>query len=109
VPMYYTCVNKFLKFYPTVKGLISHSTKGKRLSWRGWHGEILRWFVRPKIVAHPTLNTRLLSHLLACMLSDSYVNISLLIRAMLAEVQDLERSQMAKVTFCLKVIGVGAV
>jgi len=61
--------------------LISHTTEGRRLSWRGWFDEILRWFARPKTVIHPstshggwesnsqpssrkssTLTTRLLSH-----------------------------------------------
>ena len=33
--------------------LISHSTWGRKLSWPGWLGEILRWFIRPKMVTHP--------------------------------------------------------
>ena len=32
--------------------LISRSTEGRRLSWPGWLGEILRWFIRPKTVTH---------------------------------------------------------
>jgi len=33
--------------------LIFRPTKGRRLSWPGWLGEILRWFMHPKTVAHP--------------------------------------------------------
>ena len=36
--------------------LISHLAEGRRLSWHGWLGEILRWFVRPKMVTHPSTN-----------------------------------------------------
>ena len=31
---------------------ISRPTEGRRLSWPGWFGEILRWFIHPKTVAH---------------------------------------------------------
>jgi len=31
---------------------ISRPTEGRRLSWPGWLGEILRWFIRPKTIAH---------------------------------------------------------
>jgi len=33
--------------------LISCPTEGRRLSWPGWIGVILRWFIRPKTVTHP--------------------------------------------------------
>jgi len=33
--------------------LISRATEGRRLSWPDWIVEILRWFIRPKTVAHP--------------------------------------------------------
>ena len=33
--------------------IISRPTEGKKLNWPGWLGEILRWFIRPKTVAHP--------------------------------------------------------
>ena len=33
--------------------IISHSTEGRRLNWPGWLGEILRWFIHPKMVTHP--------------------------------------------------------
>jgi len=29
-------------------------TEGRRLSWLGWLGEILKWFTRPKTVTHPS-------------------------------------------------------
>jgi len=32
---------------------ISHAAEGRRLSWSGWLGEILRWFARPK-TGHPS-------------------------------------------------------
>jgi len=32
--------------------LISRPAQGRRLSWLGWLGEILRWFARPKTVTH---------------------------------------------------------
>jgi len=35
--------------------LIFRPAEGRRLSWPGWLGEILRWFVRPKTVTHPVL------------------------------------------------------
>jgi len=36
--------------------LISHATEARQLSWPGWLGEILRWFVaRPKMVTHPRI------------------------------------------------------
>jgi len=34
--------------------LISHPTEGRRLSWPGLLGEILRWFDRPKTVTRPS-------------------------------------------------------
>jgi len=34
--------------------LISNPTEGRRLSWPGWLGEILRWLPRQKTVAHPS-------------------------------------------------------
>jgi len=34
---------------------ISRFTKGRRLSWPGWLGEILKWFARPKTVTHPSI------------------------------------------------------
>ena len=34
--------------------LKSHPAEGKRLSWPGWFGEILRLFARPKTVIHPS-------------------------------------------------------
>jgi len=36
--------------------LISRPAAGRRLSWLGWLGEILRWFVRPKTVTHPGIS-----------------------------------------------------
>ena len=33
--------------------LISRPTEGRRLSWPGGLGEILRWFIRPKTVTLP--------------------------------------------------------
>jgi len=49
--------------------LISHPAEGRRLSWRGWLGEILRQFAHQKMVTHPSisrdsweLNTRPSSH-----------------------------------------------
>jgi len=33
---------------------ISRPTKGRRLSWPRWLGEIPRWFVRQKAVTHPS-------------------------------------------------------
>ena len=30
--------------------------EGRRLSWRMWFGEILRWFARPKTISHPSTN-----------------------------------------------------
>jgi len=36
--------------------LISRPTEGRRLSWPGWLGEILRWFARPKMVTHTSTN-----------------------------------------------------
>ena len=35
---------------------ISNPTKSRRLSWPGWLGEILRWFVCLKTVAYPALS-----------------------------------------------------
>jgi len=35
--------------------LISHPADGRRLSWPGWLGEILRWFARPKTVTRPSI------------------------------------------------------
>ena len=35
--------------------LISRLTEGRRLSWPGWLGEILRWFARRKTVIHPSI------------------------------------------------------
>ena len=34
--------------------LISRPAEGRRLSWPGWLGEILRWFARPKTVIYPS-------------------------------------------------------
>ena len=34
--------------------LISRPAEGRRLSWHGWFGEILRWFARPKTITHPS-------------------------------------------------------
>jgi len=36
--------------------LISRPAEGRRLSWPGWLCEILRWFARPKMVAHPSIS-----------------------------------------------------
>jgi len=33
--------------------LISRPAEGRRLSWPGWHREILRYFARQKTVTHP--------------------------------------------------------
>ena len=33
--------------------LISRPTEGRRLSWPGWFGVILRCFARPKMITHP--------------------------------------------------------
>jgi len=38
--------------------LISLRDEGRRLSWLGWLGEILRWFARPKTVTHPSSISR---------------------------------------------------
>ena len=35
--------------------LISSPAEGRRLSWSGWLGEILRWFAHLKMVTHPVL------------------------------------------------------
>ena len=35
--------------------LISHPAEGRRLSWPGWLGEILRWFAHLKMVILPVL------------------------------------------------------
>jgi len=37
---------------------ISHPAECRRLSWPGWHGEILRWFVCQKTVTHPSTSRR---------------------------------------------------
>ena len=49
-------------FYPKLQSvtalwlvLIFHPTEGRRLSWPGWLNEILRWFVCPKTVTHPSI------------------------------------------------------
>jgi len=36
--------------------LISRLAEDRRLSWPGWLGEILRWFVGPKTVACPSIS-----------------------------------------------------
>jgi len=36
--------------------LISCPAEDRRLSWSGWLGEILRWFLPPKMVTHPSTN-----------------------------------------------------
>jgi len=35
--------------------LISRTAEGRKLSWPGWLGEILRWLARPKTVTHPSI------------------------------------------------------
>ena len=40
--------------YRTLAGTDFHPAEGRRLSWPGWLGEILRWFAHPKTVIHPS-------------------------------------------------------
>jgi len=36
--------------------LISCAAEGSKLSWPGWLGKILRWFIRMKTVTHPIIS-----------------------------------------------------
>ena len=46
------------EYCPVLAGTHFQFKRGRRLSWPGWIGEILRWFARPKTVTHPVLQPR---------------------------------------------------
>jgi len=45
-----------VEHHRTVDGIYSRLAEGRRLSWTGWLGEILRWFARPNTVTHPSIS-----------------------------------------------------
>ena len=54
--MNHTCLfSSAAEHHRTLAGTYFPSHWGRRLSWRGWLGEILRWFIR-QTVTHPSTN-----------------------------------------------------